>query len=158
MNIENELLKLAVAQEAYDNNHPVSYYQNTYHKFEEFYTQKLQSSPFRKSNAEKIIKHLDIILKYTGAYSENWITYRSLYSQDNFLDILSENLKYFQFPNHIHDLFANLYNTISNDEESVINKEDIFNEKMLISILDLKINSNAYSKIYRMMTREQRKK
>lgn len=54
MNIENELQKLVQEQEAYDNNHTVSYYQNTYQKFEEFYIDKFLISSSKNSNAEKL--------------------------------------------------------------------------------------------------------
>lgn len=158
MNIEKKLQMLVGEQEAYDNNHTVSYYQNTYQKFEEFYIDKFLISSSKNSNAEKLMNHLDIVLKYTGAYSQDWITYKSIYNQDGFLDKLSENLGYFQFPNYICELFHNLCDAISCDEKAKIATQDVFNEKILNAILDLEANSSTYSKIYHIMTPDQRKK
>ena len=71
MNIEKNLQMLVKEQEAYDNNRSVSFYQNTYHKFAEFYIDKLLISPSKNTNAEKLLNHIDVILKYTGAYSQD---------------------------------------------------------------------------------------
>lgn len=158
MNIEQELQLLVKEQEIHDNNHPVGYNLNTYYKFAEFYRNKLQDSSSENNNAEKLINHLDIILKYTGAYSQNWITYKSIYNHDGFLDKLSENLKYFQFLGYMPELFRTLCKTISSDEKAKITIQDVFSEKMLNAILDLKLNSIPYNNIYCIMTKDQRKK
>lgn len=157
MNIEKNLQMLVKEQEAYDNNRSVSFYQNTYHKFAEFYIDKLLISPSKNTNAEKLLNHIDVILKYTGAYSQDWITYQSMYNQKDFLDKLSQNLGHFQFPNYIYEIFNNLCHTISNDEKSQIKTQDVFNPKMLNALLDLKANSTTYSKIYTFMNKSQKK-
>ena len=157
MNIEKKLQMLVKEQEAYDNNRSVSFYQNTYHKFAEFYIDKLLISPSKNTNAEKLLNHIDVILKYTGAYSQDWITYQSMYNQKDFLDKLSQNLGHFQFPNYIYEIFNNLCHTISNDENSQIKTQDVFNPKMLNALLDLKANSTTYSKIYTFMNKSQKK-
>lgn len=151
--MEKDLLKLAEEYEKNNDFFKINYFsENEFSKFRKLYYNKLCKSLFKQRNAKEFVKHLDIVLKYTNFKNMEWLRYINVISQNNFIDILATNLKHFPFREHIDDIFNIL--SISLKNKNI----DIFTDKMIEELLDLRLDSYVYNNIFQSMSQEKRSK
>ena len=145
--MKEELLKLAKEQEEYDNNHYIGFYDSDYRRFADLYEAKIHNSLLKKKNIQEFMDNLDIVMKYTCMTSSNWLSYKEIISRDDFLDALADNLKHFKFLDEMNEPFEIL----------TFYKDDVFTNKILNSLCDLKLESDTYDKLFKQMKAKERK-
>lgn len=100
---------------------------------------------------------MDLFLKYTNQNNMDWLRYKSVVLQPNFLDALAKNLKYFQFKDNVDDLIH--YHLYMWWGKILPNREsDFYNDNIIESLLNLKLEANKYAPMFNAMTEEQQKK
>lgn len=151
--MEKDLLKLEEEYEKNNDFEKINYFsENEFSKFRKLYYNKLCKSLFKERNAKEFVKHLDIVLKYTNFKNMEWLRYENVINQNNFTDSLATNLKHFPFREHIDDIFNVL--SISLKNKNI----DIFTDKTIEELLDLRLDSYVYNNIFQRATKKQRLK
>ena len=146
MNIVDKLKIIIKDYEIYNED---DFYQSYYNELAAFLERKLLKSLFRKRNAQILVDHMDIILRYTSFNNNNWVFYSSLTDNPHFFDAFSDNIDKFRFPEHSWDVFQPLANKYPNS---------FFSDKMINVLSMLDVGSMVSNSFYDAMNYEQKKK
>ena len=150
-NLEN-IIKL---QEELDKDIETNYYSTDYSRIKDFLENKLLSSPKRYQNANEIVDHLDLVIKYTNFKNYEWLTYPILFANENYFVKLAESLKYFPFKDNLGQLINSVlgYNIKTKFPELL---DKLYCDEMLDSFIELKLTKN-FSGFFSQMSPERRK-
>ena len=156
MEVIKQLENIVKLQEELDKDTEVSYYKNNYSRFGSFISSVLNESPNKEENAKELVKHLDILWKYTDMYNNKWIYNDELLKQEDYIDNLIDTMDNFKFhDNIIIIVFGILYQQVL--AYSKEKQDKLCQPKLYEKLLAMNLSEKSYESIMNKLSNDSQK-